>query len=256
MGRQRSAAVEEHWGFTTAADMARKLPQPYAQISDLQLLTQRESESFAECEAAVENLKWAFWAAGKALQIIRDGRLYRATHEVFEDYVLTRWNMQRNYANKLIRTWRIAEALFEQESNGLVPMGTTKNINQRQMWELVAVAETWAIDRAVWVYRTMQGLDVPMTAQVLGGAVKALKALPPSETFDENAAESAILDYVAGLDAGRPEPDPTLRVRRLVKGLDTETIRAAARDPQTRALLRELLAVLDEYDDTAESASA
>ncbi|MFI6587595.1 hypothetical protein [Embleya sp. NPDC050493] len=41
-----------------------------------------------------------------------------------------------------------------------------------------------------------------------------------------------------------------------MKSLDTEAVRAAARDPQTRAMLRELLAVLDEYDDKGESASA
>ncbi|MFI6588334.1 hypothetical protein [Embleya sp. NPDC050493] len=95
---------------------------------------------------------------------------------MFEDYVLTRWNMQRNYANKLIRTWRISEALFEQESNGWFPWKPRRTSTSAR--------------RGNW-WRSRRRGDRP------------------------SAAESAILDYVAGLDAGRPEPDPTLRVRRL-----------------------------------------
>jgi len=253
MGRQRGGnAVAEQWKFQTSADMARELQVLSSQISDLPQLTDPERESFARCEAAVETLKWAFWAAGKALQIVRDARLYRATHATFEEYVLERWDMQVNYANKLIRTWRIAEALFEQESNGLVPIGTTRGVNQAQIWELVKVADTWAVDQAVWVYRTVLSLDAPMTAQVLGGAVKAL---PLREEFDQHQAESALVEYVAGLDEAKPEPDAAQRIRRAVRGWDTETVRRAAADPETRARLRELLAVLAEYDDVEDTAS-
>lgn len=257
--RRRAGAAVERFGFETAADMAKRLPHHFKQISDLSdVLTERERESLAQCEAAIETLKWAFWAAGKALQIVRDGRLYRVGHTTFDDYVETRWGMGRAYADKLIRTWRIAEALFEQESNGLTPIGATKSVNQAQVWELVDVAETWDADRAAWVYRTVVDVDgVAVTAQILRGAVKAL---PRTEEFDEPAAAAAIRQYLAALGAGPAIEDEqrsaAARVRRALKALDPDAVRLAAADPATRQALRQLLAVLDEYDDADERDAA
>lgn len=252
MGRQRGgASAQERYTYQTAAVMAKHLPQHFKQVSDLPVLTEQERDSLAQCEAAVETLKWAFWLAGKALHIIRDGRLYRVEHETFDDYVQARWGMQANYAHKLIRTWRIAEALFEQESNSLVPIGTTRGVNQAQVWELVDVAEAWDVDRAAWVYRTVVDVDgVAVTAQVLKGAVKALPSM--GEAFDETTAAAAIRAYLAGLDDEPAPADPRAvvaqRVRRAVKALDADTVRQAAADPETRQVLRQLLAVLAEYD--------
>src|SRR6266536_3079623 len=48
--------------------------------------TNLRARPLAACEAALDNLRVAFWAAGKALQVIRDARLYRSTHATFEDY--------------------------------------------------------------------------------------------------------------------------------------------------------------------------
>ncbi|GAA2154212.1 hypothetical protein GCM10009760_52920 [Kitasatospora kazusensis] len=66
-----------------------------------------------KCEAALENLRVAYWAAGKALEAIRGGRLYRAAHGTFEAYCLEQWDVTPQYAGKLIRSWRIAEKMFE-----------------------------------------------------------------------------------------------------------------------------------------------
>ena len=66
------------------------LPDPYTATADGQL-SDREQADLATCEAALDNLRVAFWAAGKALQVIRDARLYRDTHATFEDYVEQRW---------------------------------------------------------------------------------------------------------------------------------------------------------------------
>src|SRR5438309_439896 len=82
----------------------------------------REQADLATCEAALDNLRVAFWAAGKALQVIRDARLYRDTHATFEDYVEQRWDMARSPAYRLIDAWPLAERLS--------PMGD--KLNERQ----------------------------------------------------------------------------------------------------------------------------
>lgn len=197
MGRQRRSAAVEQKKFTTAVDMAQELPHLFKPISDSPTLIGEEQDSLAQCEAAVETLKGAFWAAGKALQIIRDARLYRESHPNFDDYCEDRWGMNRQYADKLIRTWPIAEALYGKHAEaGLTPIGV-KKLNQAQVWELVPAADAWDVDAAAFVYDTVLEVDgVEVTAAVLKGAVKAL---PKSDEFDRDAAAESILKYVSGL---------------------------------------------------------
>lgn len=69
MGGQRRAQAVERKKFETAADAARALPHLFRPISDAPTLIGEEQDVLAQCEAAVETLKVAFWAAGKALRI-------------------------------------------------------------------------------------------------------------------------------------------------------------------------------------------
>ena len=89
----------------------RSLPDPYTATAEGRL-SDREQADLATCEAALDNLRVAFWAAGKVLQVIRDGRLYRDTYATFEDYVEQRWDMSRPQAYRLIDAWPLAERLF------------------------------------------------------------------------------------------------------------------------------------------------
>jgi hypothetical protein len=239
----------------TATELARKLPAPPAHpIADTPVLIGEEQDVFDRCEAAVENLKRAFWAAGKALHVIRDGRLYRGTHKTFEDYVEDRWDMQRAYANKLIRTWPIAEAMFEAQSNGLAPIGA-KKLNQATMWELVPVADAHGVDAARVVYGAVLEVDgVPVTAEVINAAVKAL---PSKGKFDAKAATSAVRKAVekmkAPLSPSVPRRRSTLpsqaKAARGASGLPWGSPEALDRllrehmTPEDRAVLAKLLAV-------------
>lgn len=215
-GRRGSKAVEQK-KFETAADMARSLPHLFRPIATSPTLTGEETEALAQCEASIETLKVAFWAAGKALQIIRDSRLYRQTHGSFDAYCLDRWDMSKSYATRLIRTWKIAEALFELESNGKVPIGTMRRVVQGQMWELVPVADAWETDGAAFVYRTVAGTDgVQVTADVLKGVVAAL---PTNEKFDPQAVAAAIREYLASIadnDDQEQAPDYVAKAERAV----------------------------------------
>ncbi|MFE3603441.1 hypothetical protein [Streptomyces sp. NPDC059142] len=175
-------------------------------------LTSDERGMLAQCVAAVDTLQWAFWLAGKALENIRVGKLYRAECDSFDEFVWKHWRMKKAHANKLIRTWRIAEAVFELLSNEVAPIGATrkkptalsanaekalKALNQAQVWELVTVADTWDLDAAVLVYKTVVEVDgVDVTAKVLNGAVTSL----PTGDFDAEQVAEYVRDYLESLD--------------------------------------------------------
>lgn len=197
MGGQRRGKPVERKKFETAVDMAQALPQLFKPIASSPTLTGEEQDNLAQCEAAVETLKGAFWAAGKALQIIRDARLYRQTHKKFETYCEDRWRMERAYADKLIRTWPIAEALFKkQAATETTPIGV-KKLNQAQVWELVPAADSWDADAAAFVYDTVVEVNgTNVTAAILKGAVKAL---PKTGEFEQETVTDRIKEYFAKL---------------------------------------------------------
>ena len=189
----------------SVASLALKLPDPKPPIATTPVLILAEEEMLSKCEAAVDSLALAFWLAGKALHVIRDGRLYRGTHQTFEEYTLGRWKMGKAQANKLIRTWPIAEALFESKSNALAPIGakTRKDLNQAMTWELVPVAEKHGIPACEHVFATVVEVSGEPTAAVIKRAVKAL----PVEGFEPRAAKAAIEGEL------RKEPPSTAPVR-------------------------------------------
>lgn len=242
MGGQRRGRPVERKKFTTAIDMAKELPHLFKPISDSPTLIGEEQDSLAQCEAAVETLKGAFWAAGKALQIIRDARLYRESHRNFDAYCDDRWGMNRQYADKLIRAWPIAETLAMRDVRGEVnPIGV-KKLNQAQVWELVPVAESWDVDTAAFVYDTVLEVDgQDVTAAVLKGAVKVL---PKGESLDRDKAVERIIEYVTGLSKPKgnppapvPEPaTPEVIVARARKAVQADWVRRlAATDRQSAA---------------------
>jgi hypothetical protein len=261
MGRQRSVpgARKE----PDASDIPLGLPVPYEALSDSEILIDVERRDLAACEAAIDGLRVAFWAAGKALTVIRDARLYRAEYPTFDAYCEGRWQMHRSYADKLIRAWPLAEILS--------PIGL-KELNEGQVRELLPLAVKQGEEAAVIVYeaayRAAAEVDgVRVTAAVLKGAVGVL----PDGQFDKDAAVRQIREYVARLADGDDDQSDAVglsdedrwtaeadRVRVPVrKALSRGTIRNAARsNPEgVRELVAELAemteqmrAILDEVE--------
>lgn len=80
--------------------------------SDPKRLTSAELNDLERCTEIVDRfVKVHYREAGQALAEIRDKRLYRSTHETFNDFVKTRWNMGENYANRLIAAAGVAQNL-------------------------------------------------------------------------------------------------------------------------------------------------
>jgi hypothetical protein len=252
MGRRRDepGVRKEH----DAADVPLALPAPYEALSDSGNLIEVERRDLAACEAAIDGLRVAFWAAGKALQVIRDARLYRGSYPTFDAYCEGRWQMTRRQADRLIRAWPLAEILN--------PIGS-KELNEGQVRELLPIAVRHGDDAAAVVYEAAYRAaaetdgEVRVTASVLKGAVGAL----PASEFDRDEAIRQIRDYVARLAAGETtladDDDPADawaaeadRVRTTIKKtLARSVIRNAAANPSgVRELVADLRAILDEVE--------
>ncbi|MTE15529.1 hypothetical protein [Nocardia aurantiaca] len=169
------------------------MPQPVApapSVLDLPLptaggegpLSRAESDQLELCESSIDALRVAFWTAGRALQIVRDGRLYRADHASFDEYVEKRWDMQRSYAHKLIRAWPLAARLH--------PVAPA--INEGQIRELLPVAAAYGEDAAVTVYTTLAA-DVKVTAGKLREAVAILP-----DDYDEGEVVQRLRAWLRG----------------------------------------------------------
>jgi hypothetical protein len=165
--------------------------------------------------------------------------------------------MQREYADKLIRTWPIAEALIKRQANGEVTPIGVKKLNQAQTWELVPAADTWDVDAATYVYETVIEVNgEKVTAEILNGAVAAL---PKAGEFDKKAVKERIVDYFAKLSKGSPRTSAPKRapsgdpiVARAEKAIQEKWLRKlAAKDQQSAAayiehIQRQLNALRDE----------
>lgn len=155
------------------------LPMPTEESGGTGPMSEIELRYLKVCEASMEDLRLAFAKAGRALEIIREGRLYRGEYTNFDEYVEQRWGMQRSYANKLIRAWPLAERLRPH----------APALNEGQVRELLPVAAQYGEEAAVAVYRAVASAEgVKVTAGTLRGAVSVL---PPGE-FDEDIFEDRI----------------------------------------------------------------
>lgn len=247
MGRQRGVGAQPKG--PEAVPLA--LPMPYEALNDSPNLVDTERDDLEACEAAIDGLRVAFWAAGKGLQVIRDARLYRAKYSTFDDYLEDRWQMTRQQASRLILAWPLAEKLASAGGR----------LNERQVRALLPVAATHGDDAAAAVYRVAHEAvvevdGVSVTAEVLVGASRPLL----QGEFDEAEAERRVRAYIAQLaagdgDQGRPSGGPEADAplirwttsaaqlrKKLRETLNPDTLRvvAEARPDEVRELVAEL----------------
>jgi hypothetical protein len=132
-------------------------------------LSEVELHDLGVCERAVENLATATWLAGKALQTIRDGRLYRHTHARFEDYVTERWDISERAAYQMIEEWPLAERLNQAYG---------KPVTASHIRALLPVTTRFGLDDAVELYQQLrvraQTDGVRLTAQITGQIAKTV----------------------------------------------------------------------------------
>lgn len=77
----------------------------------METLTVVETAKLENLEVVVAGGLKSFVEVGRALLQIRDDRLYRATHMVFEEYCQERWDMSRQRASQLIGAAGVVDAV-------------------------------------------------------------------------------------------------------------------------------------------------
>jgi hypothetical protein len=70
-----------------------------------------EKRQRSECEEIIRQGWDTFLEVGRALEAIRDKRLYRDRHATFEDYCGQKWDFSKTHANRLIEAASVAAVL-------------------------------------------------------------------------------------------------------------------------------------------------
>jgi hypothetical protein len=217
-------------------------------------LSTEEQQQLTSAEAVIQSGLETFVKVGEALEDIRDGRLYRATHRSFSDYLAERWPQigSRRQADRLI-----AAAGVERD---LRPIGLslTSESQARPLADLSAEQRRAAMAGAAAVAG-----DTPPTAKQVAQAATVVK--PPAKPATSPPAPVAAAKAPAAPPATRPATlPPALPIAPSAppKPLAITPLAAAAAgvDLQARKLLvakRALLAAaLDLVEQELERASA
>lgn len=214
-----------------------QLPEPHeAEVDAETPLSAQEKTDLRTCEAALEGLRLAFIAAGRGLQVIRDGRLYRDRYATFDDYVEQRWGIQRSYAHKLIRAWPLGVR---------VQKVAPQEVNESQVRQLLPIAARHGDDAALTVYETIAAVDgVRVTTALIKGAA----AVVPDE-YDRDETVERVRAYVL---SQTPSPAPATAgfeaARAALDTLAARIFRHADQPEQVRGFVDHLRGIADELE--------
>jgi len=154
-----------------------------------------------ELEAIVEQEVQTFYQVGKALEEIREHKLYRETHKTFEAYCQDKWGIARQTANRLISAARVTEILepigskIPKKENQVRPLNGLAPELQIEIWqEAVALAPngvpTGALVKRLVEERT-SGLTVKQASRDAASELEKLRLENKNlkEQMKQNALE-------------------------------------------------------------------
>lgn len=131
-------------------------------------LSDQERQDLEACKAGVDNLRNAFWVAGKSLETMSTAELHREENPNFAAWVWDNWEISESQLYRLIDEWRVGEALA---SLGHKPLES----HVRRLTEL----RKRTSDRvAITVYDTIARCESRVTGDLVGKVVDQLGALP------------------------------------------------------------------------------
>lgn len=151
---------------------------PVAEEETSKFLTVEERDRLLTLEREVEE---SFYRAGKALQEIRDSRLYRETHHTFEDYCFDRFGFKRRHPYQLIDAAIITDNIRERARDAHIlptneyqirPLTRLRDDPEKQ-------AEAWrrVVEKSQGKKPTFQVVKETVD-EVMGTTPKARKAEP------------------------------------------------------------------------------
>ncbi|MFD7667756.1 hypothetical protein [Streptomyces sp. NPDC059788] len=152
------------------------IPAPYQPSGDARLSDQ-ERQDLQACKAGVDNLRNAFWVAGKSLETMSTAELHREENPNFADWVWENWEISESQLYRLKDEWRVGEALA---NLGHKPL-------ESHVRKLTEVRRQTTDKVAITVYDTIARCVPRVTAQIVEDVVNGLGALPK----DLDAAEAS-----------------------------------------------------------------
>lgn len=161
-------------------------------------LSAREAEQLKHAEADVEKGGRLIVAA---MELIRDQKLYRATHDTFEDYCRERWSRTARDVNRLIQTEAVARQIgqaLSKDGQEMGPIGpkisraAAREVADLPVAEAVAVvkhaAQTTGKATAETVREAREQIAPKVDARKITGgvafSVEELTDPPESPVFD------------------------------------------------------------------------
>jgi hypothetical protein len=190
-----------------------------------------ERARLQELESIVEHGLQTFYEVGKALDEIREQKLYRETHKTFEAYCQQKWGMARQTANRFIGAARVMEILE--------PIGSKIPTKESQIRPLAQLPPELQIQ--IW----QEAVESSPNGIPTGAAVKRLV----EERFPSDGSGREPKDSVSELEKLRSDNQ---RLREQIREQNRERDRRAAAVAleleQLRAENRQLKAELRQRD--------
>ncbi|WP_031522577.1 hypothetical protein [Streptomyces sp. NRRL F-5123] len=187
-----SVVVQALPGTTLAS-----IPAPYEPHGDGELSDQ-EQQDLAACKAGVDNLRNAFWIAGKSLETLRTAELHRGENPNFAEWVWDTWEISETQLYRLMDEWRVGEALA---NLGHKPL-------EGQVRKLTEVRRQTNDKIAITVYDTIARCTERVTGKLVETVVDALGPLSPDvKAADIGRRVRAILDATAPQEADSENGD-------------------------------------------------
>lgn len=191
------------------------------------LLTTSERGLLTSYETVVQQGLDSFVEVGNALAAIRDGRLYRESHQTFEAYCVERWNLSKSRAYQFLRGAEVVERLAECTTVDVMPD------NEAQVRPLASLpeeqqAEAWK--EAVESAPVDDDGQPQVTAKHVEAAVERRKAIDVEPIRDDDPA--------AIHEPECPEDHPLYAVMMLAETHDKQLAAVVERWPYLSPLVR------------------
>lgn len=158
-------------------------------------LTKSEKERLWYCEEIISKGIKTFIEVGKALSEIRDSKLYKDTHQTFQEYCRDKWDMSRKQAYDYIAAKEVID--------NLSPMGDILQLpeNERQARPLVNLEPEIQIEAAKTVKEDLSSMADKLTAKNFEESAKSLKTL--NEEFKKTLNENPDIDRLSALELAK-----------------------------------------------------
>jgi len=175
----------EHDEWRTAGELIHKLELP--PLSEAELQERNELEN---------TVQQAFFVAGQALKTLQDKKLYRETHNRFEDYLRDRFDFTKRKAYYLIDAYKVVNNL---KSEPLVHFLPTNERQCREVGKLPTEQQPQA-----WLTSVEKAGGKTPPTRIIKQVVNEIKGVEP--VFDPKKKDGPVLvpgigiEYTAVLD--------------------------------------------------------